>query len=118
MKPTLALDFDGVLHQYTRYRGDAIIDGISVPGAVEFVQAAMENFDVVIHSTRARTQIGRAAIRVWLRDNGFPPVKISAEKPPAHVTLDDRALCFTGTFPDPEDLLKFEPWWKQAGEQA
>ena len=113
MKPTLALDFDGVLHRYTRYRGDAIIDGTPVPGAVEFVQIAQESFDVVIHSARARSQIGRRAMLAWLKENGLPFLEIVAEKPPAHVTLDDRALCFTGTFPDPEDLLRFRPWWKQ-----
>lgn len=113
MKPTLALDFDGVLHQYTGFRGDTIIDGAPVPGAVEFVQAAQENFDVVIHSARAKTQLGRRAMLAWLKENGFPFLEIAAEKPPAHVTLDDRALCFTGTFPDPDALLQFRPWWKQ-----
>jgi hypothetical protein len=113
MKPTLALDFDGVLHQYTGFRGDTIIDGGPVPGAVEFVQAAQENFDVVIHSVRAKTRFGRRAMQAWLKENGFPYLEIAAEKPPAHVTLDDRALCFTGTFPDPDALLQFRPWWKQ-----
>jgi hypothetical protein len=33
-------------------------------------------------------------------------------KPPAMVTLDDRALTFNGIFPKPEDLRRFKPWNK------
>jgi len=33
-------------------------------------------------------------------------------KPPAHVTLDDRALTFTGTWPALDTLADFKPWNK------
>lgn len=38
---------------------------------------------------------------------GFPK-----HKPPAMVTLDDRALTFTGEWPELADLLAFRPWYK------
>ena len=34
-------------------------------------------------------------------------------KPPATVTLDDRALTFTGTWPSIDALLAFRPWNKR-----
>lgn len=31
-------------------------------------------------------------------------------KPPAHVTIDDRALTFTGTWPTLAEIVEFRPW--------
>jgi hypothetical protein len=31
-------------------------------------------------------------------------------KPPAHVTIDDRVICFTGSFPSIEEIENFKPW--------
>jgi len=39
-------------------------------------------------------------------------VRFVTEKPPALVTLDDRASTFTGTWPKVADLLAFKPWNK------
>jgi len=33
-------------------------------------------------------------------------------KPPAHLTVDDRAHCFTGVFPTAEQIRAFTPWNK------
>ena len=35
------------------------------------------------------------------------------EKPPAAVTIDDRALTFDGTWPRMIDLVRFQPWNKR-----
>ena len=35
------------------------------------------------------------------------------EKPPAFLTLDDRALTFDGTWPDITTLQEFKPWNKK-----
>lgn len=40
-------------------------------------------------------------------------LKFPTEKPPALVTLDDRALTFTGVWPDVQALRVFQPWQKQ-----
>lgn len=34
------------------------------------------------------------------------------DKPPAMLTIDDRAICFSGLWPDPQQLLQFKPWNK------
>lgn len=39
-------------------------------------------------------------------------LKFPTKKPAAFLQIDDRAITFTGTFPDPKELLKFKPWNK------
>lgn len=110
---TLCLDFDGVLHLHeSPYEGPSVIPGEPVPGALAFVERALETFDaVVVHSARCATAEGRRAISAWLDVNGFPlELTVVADKPPAIVYLDDRGVTFTGTFPDPADLVRFVPW--------
>jgi hypothetical protein len=87
-----------------------VIPDPPVPGAVEFVRAAAGRFRVVVVSSRCEADAGREAIRAWLAGWGFPEVEVSAHKPAALVTLDDRAVTFDGTWPDPAELAWFRPW--------
>jgi hypothetical protein len=127
-KPILCLDFDGVLHSYmSGWQGAAVIPDPPVEGAAAFLQQAVEAFTVVVHSSRSAEESGPAAMRYWLfgvlRDGGMLPdaaslmveqrVSFPRDKPPAFVTLDDRAVTFTGQWPPIEKLLAFEPWWKR-----
>lgn len=48
------------------------------------------------------------AIKQLVKQYGFPKYK-----PPAMITLDDRAMTFSGHWPKFADLLKFQPWYKQ-----
>jgi len=41
------------------------------------------------------------------------PLHFPLEKPPALVSLDDRAITFMGEWPDIEVLKKFKPWNKK-----
>lgn len=36
-------------------------------------------------------------------------------KPPAHVTIDDRAITFNGTWPGLSELESFKPWYRKDG---
>lgn len=111
-KPILCLDFDGVLHGYqSGWRGVAVIPDPPVPGALEFARAAVSRFEVVVHSSRCADIDGLRAVIAWLDDHDFPSdIQVAAVKPPAHVTLDDRALTFDGTWPDLDALAQFVPW--------
>lgn len=125
-KPILCLDFDGVIHSYTSgWKGADVIPDPMVPGAIAFMLAAMEHFTVAIFSSRSNQPHGLRAMRTWLKTNagncwyespagpGLEDVLWPTEKPAALVTLDDRAITFTGEWPDIETLKSFKPWYKQ-----
>ncbi len=127
-KPILCLDFDGVIHSYTSgWKGAGIVSDPPVPGAIDFLREAVKHFEVHIFSSRSNQDGGGPAMRTWLGDNiiavepdiimqdppWFASIKWPTYKPPAMVTLDDRAITFTGVWPSIEDLKNFKPWNKK-----
>ena len=126
-KPILCLDFDGVIHSYTSgWQGAQNIPDPPVPGALEFLVSAVEHFEVHIFSSRTH-QDGVIAMYKWLAhhlhlagrderdayDFATKVIKWPEHKPPAMITIDDRALTFTGEWPRLDELLAFKPWNKR-----
>jgi len=137
-KPILCLDFDGVLHRYdSGWKGADVIPDAPTTGMVDFLNASIDVFDVQIFSSRSHQPGGIAAMKEWLRhyvqyefDCEFHhgasgdferanlilnSISFPLEKPPAMLTIDDRALCFTGSWSDfhPDILKEFQPWNKR-----
>ena len=127
-KPILCVDFDGVLHAYdSGWQGaDVVADG-PVVGAIPWLLAATQYFDVQIYSSRSSQPGGVEAMRnalcAWEQDhfNGMAPgcivplLSFPATKPAAFLTIDDRAVCFDGDFAalNPAELAAFKPWNKR-----
>lgn len=121
-KPILCLDFDGVLHQYlSGWQGaDVVADG-PVPGAMAFLADAVQSFEVCIYSSRTKSPGGIPAMETALHDwlfadrlyDVFDLISFPDQKPAAFLTIDDRAICFDGTFPPVDQLLAFKPWNKR-----
>lgn len=121
-KPILCLDFDGVIHSYTSgWKGARNIPDPPVPGALNFISEALEEgFDVVVHSSRARYWGGISAMRSWLQKHAgnqwdtmgpsFCDVRFARWKPPAMLTIDDRAMRFEGAWPNVKEIRIFKPW--------
>lgn len=125
-KPILCLDFDGVIHSYTSgWKGADVIPDPPVDGAIAFMLGALREFDVVIFSSRSNQAGGLSAMQDWLQHHagqcwyespdgpGLESVRFVIEKPPALVTIDDRALTFDGTWPSFDSLKNFKPWNKR-----
>jgi hypothetical protein len=122
-KPTLCLDFDGVIHHYRKgWQGGEIYDDV-VPGFFEWADRASEHFHLVIYSSRSKTRAGQIAMVAYLHEqrnkwranggksnSGVQSFEFSDRKPAAFLTIDDRAIQFDGTWPDPEELRAFKPW--------
>lgn len=126
-KPILCVDFDGVLHSYSSgWKGADVCPDPMVDGADDFLRKAVAKFRVAIYSSRSGQQFGIEAMRLWLlsqlykrmdrreADEIFAEIEWPTEKPPALVSLDDRAVTFTGTWPDVDALRDFRPWNKPA----
>jgi len=118
-KPILCLDFDGVIHSYSSgWKGADVIPDPPVPGAIEFIRAALEHFDVQIYSSRSHQSGGVNAMREWLLRHSDDGVLVEAIgwpdcKPSAMISIDDRALTFDGTWPAIDTLKAFQPWNKR-----
>jgi hypothetical protein len=102
-----------------------VIPDPPVEGAIAFMLGALNHFDVVIFSSRSHQPGGTAAMQNWLQHHagatwyespdgpGLRSIRFVDVKPPAMVTIDDRALTFDGTWPDFSTLLNFKPWNKR-----
>ena len=118
--PILVLDLDGVCHSFTSgWQGATVIPDPPVPGMWAFLEAAVQAFQVHIYSSRSHEIGGCEAMQAWFlkhatsqyqRDIAQKWLIFPIEKPPAFVTLDDRALTFTGVWPSIETLQAFTPW--------
>ena len=124
-KPTLCIDFDGVIHSYERGWQNGAIYGTVVPGFFEWAATVKQFFKLVIYSSRSKD--GTEAMEAWLKDHyqkwaatewdghiSAPEFEFAHEKPPAWLTIDDRAICFRGDWSTPElsveAMLAFKPW--------
>jgi hypothetical protein len=128
-KPTLCLDFDGVIHSYTSgWKGVNVIPDPPVPGAMEFIAAATEFFHVDVFSSRSSDPLGRRAMWMYIRENMEKVlgedkastiiclIDFPTNKPAAFISIDDRAITFEGVWPALESLRSFVPWNKRKPE--
>jgi 5'(3')-deoxyribonucleotidase len=127
---TIAIDFDGVIHNYDRGWQDGVIYGDAMPGAMRaMIRLMQQGYEVVIFTTRVNPDLDghmeqKAKMLSWLTGqmcyecsppqgsipDGFSKVdeivsriKITSNKPPAVAYIDDRGIRFT----DWSDILKY-----------
>lgn len=142
-KPIVCIDFDGVIHGYqSGWKGAHVIPDPPVPGAIDALFRFLDaGYEVAIFSARSKNIFGRFAMKSWLaraiRDHwecgGSLPSGIEAEywgdaagvyrrfkwpwfKPSAIITIDDRAIQFTGNWQEftPDVVRAFKPWNKRS----
>lgn len=104
---TIAVDFDGVLHGYSKKWQDGTIYDEPVPGAKQAMESLMEQgFRIVIYSTRCHERIVAGKhqpaqyeeMEQWLEKHRIPFHKIhtAPEKPLCCLFIDDNAYRFRG----------------------
>ncbi|MFJ4551050.1 hypothetical protein ACIP4X_17790 [Streptomyces sp. NPDC088817] len=107
---TVAVDFDGVIHAYTKGWQNGEIYDPPMPGAFEALDQLMATHPVFIHTSRTPEQVAQ-----WLIDNAPDDMALSvtyeaaadrefwnergillvtSRKLPAQVYIDDRGLHF------------------------
>lgn len=120
MKQTVVFDFDGVIHSYTSgWQGVDVIPDPPVHGIRQAISLIRDYYKVVVVSTRCASESGRKAIEEYLKTCGIEVDGIEAEKPPATVYIDDRAICFDG-YADTllRKVLTFKPWYERSKENG
>lgn len=121
MSKTICIDFDGVLHSYSSgWQGVGVVKNPPVPGAIQFLRTLIQDkrFTPVVYSARSSEPAGISAMQAWLLEHGLSHIELEClqfptQKPGAWLTIDDRAICFDGNFPDLETLDGFRPWNRQ-----
>lgn len=100
---TIAVDFDGVVHGYSKGWHDGSIYDPPIPGSLEALHVLMEKHPVAIFTTRDVGQVYR-----WFMERDFSCrighegifwnemgiLLITNQKIAAHVYLDDRGIRF------------------------
>lgn len=133
-KKTLCLDFDGVIHSYASpWQGIATAADPPTPGAADFLYQAIYEygFRVAIFSSRSVHADGIACMQRYIHrllteafgedtaDGMLAQIVFPVHKPASFVSLDDRAITFTGQWPDLDALASFVPWNKlEKAEEA
>lgn len=114
---TICIDFDGVLHDYSKgYRGlDVFGEPVKeAPHAVQHLKK--EGWKIIIFTARPVTQ----GMRNWLRTNKIPfdfinenpdQMDKASPKPYADIYLDDRAVQFNGNWQQSLlDIANYKNW--------
>lgn len=116
MAETVAIDFDGVIHQYSKGWHDGSVYDPPVPGALQALAQLRRLYAIAIFTTREVYQVGD-----WFVDHGCndvtcvwtPPfwsdqtrILITNIKPAASVYIDDRALRFVNWDQTMSDLKR------------
>jgi len=119
----IAIDFDGVIHEYSKgWNGGEIYDP-PVVGAKEALEALKaKGHTLYLFTTRTNTMFRKkdepdqkVMIEEWMKRHEIPFDKIwTFGKPMADIFIDDRALSFKGDWKDTlEQVDVFKVWNKQ-----
>lgn len=110
---TIAVDFDGVIHAYSRGWEDGVIYDNPKPHALESIIKLSKEYKIVVFTARDHL----VPVRDWLREQGFEPYieEVTNLKPKAMVYIDDRAIHFNNWHDALQDIGLSEdemPEWK------
>lgn len=134
MRKLICVDFDGVIHSYiTPWKEAWIIPDPPVEGAMKWLWQMVntKDYKIVIYSGRSKVPSGISAMRGWIAEyasleldgietasNLLHMLDFASRKPAAFLTIDDRAICFRGTFPSTREIDNFKPWYNKYAEVA
>ena len=92
MSNAVAVDFDGVLHDFSAGWTGYEPEGGPLPGAQQFIADLIAaGFQPFIHTARADDEHAIGLIELWMERWGFPRLRV-LWKPIAIAYIDDRAV--------------------------
>ena len=104
----IAVDFDGVIHRYSKGWHDGTIYDEPMEGARDALGHLMDKgHRIIIHSAREN----HVLMAVWMENHNIPYSCVHVgNKPRAHVYIDDRGLRFVSWPQALEALVVLQRW--------
>jgi 5'(3')-deoxyribonucleotidase len=111
-KKSIAIDFDGVLHDAYQGWGDGTCYGDPLPGAIEAIKQLSQQYQIVIFTAKAKPdrplvdgKTGVDLVKEWfVKYNILDYItEVTSEKPRAELYIDDNGYRFENW----DDTLKF-----------
>jgi ribonucleotide monophosphatase NagD (HAD superfamily) len=99
----LAIDFDGVIHNFDKGYHDGTCYGDPIPGSLEALQKLSKQYNIIIFTAKAKPdrplvdgKTGTQLVEEWLNKYGVLNcvTKIVSEKPRAILYIDDNGYRF------------------------
>jgi len=109
---TVAIDFDGVLHNAHLGWGDGTCYGDPLPGAIEAIKELSKKYKIIIFTAKAKPdrplvngKTGVELVKEWFEKHNILDYihSITSEKPRAELYIDDNGYRFENW----NDTLKF-----------
>ena len=113
----IAIDFDGVIHNFDKGWHNGTCYGDPLPGSLEAIRALSEKYNIIIFTAKAKSnrplvngKTGTELVKEWLEKyNVMQYIQdITSEKPRAKIYIDDNGYRFNTwekTLSDIEEIL-------------
>lgn len=99
----IAIDFDGVIHNFDKGWHDGTCYGDPIPGAIEAIKTLSKKYKIIIFTAKAKPnrplvdgKTGVELVKSWLEKHDILDCvsEITSEKPHAQLYIDDNAYRF------------------------
>lgn len=100
----IAIDFDGVIHNFDKGYYDGTCYGEPISGAIEAIKQLSKDYKIIIFTAKAKPdrplvngKTGTELVKEWLEKYEILNciLEITAEKPRAKIYIDDNGYRFT-----------------------
>ena len=113
----VAIDFDGVIHNFDKGWHDGTCYGEPLPGSINAIKSLSKKYNIIIFTAKAKKnrplvngKTGVELVEEWLEKYGLIDFvsEITSEKPRAKIYIDDNGYRFESwekTLNDIEEIL-------------
>ena len=113
----IAIDFDGVIHNFDKGWHDGTCYGEPLPGSINAIKSLSKKYNIIIFTAKAKKnrplvngKTGVELVKEWLEKYGLIDFvsEITSEKPRAKIYIDDNGYRFESwekTLNDIEEIL-------------
>lgn len=111
----LAIDFDGVIHNFDKGWHDGTCYGDPIPGSIDAIKKLSEHWNIIIFSSKVRPdrplvngKTGLQLVEEWLKKHNIYDcvIDVTHEKPRAEFYVDDKAIEFKNNWTEVLSRIK------------